>query len=91
MENTLAYADTFFFIASIGFIITFVLLIVALIYLIKLFKSAHAIAEKIEAEAETIGEEAKDFIFDLRDSPVFSFILGTKRPRKVASKKEKGV
>lgn len=80
--NTLAHADTFFFVATIGFIIIFAFLAVALIYLIMLFKSIHRISIKVEKDIDNIGDTAKEFIMQLWDSTVFSWIFGKKRKRK---------
>jgi hypothetical protein len=80
--NTLAHADTFFLISSIGFIVIFILLAIALLYLIMLFKSIHRISVKIEKDIENIGDTAKEFIMQLWDSTIFSWIFGKKRKRK---------
>ncbi len=76
------HADTFFFIASIGFIITFLLVIICLIYLIKLLKSVARISVKVEKDIENIGDTAKEFVMQLWDSTVFSWIFGKKKKRK---------
>lgn len=80
--NTLAHADTFFLIASIGFIVIFILFAIGLIYLIKLLKSVARISAKIERDIENIGDTAKDFVMQLWDSTVFSWIFGKRKKRK---------
>jgi hypothetical protein len=79
---TLTHADMFFIISSIGFIIIFILLTVALVYLISLLKSIARISAKIEKDIDNIGDTAKDFVMQLWDSTVFSWIFGKKRKRK---------
>lgn len=80
--NTLAHADTFFFISSIGFIFIFLLIAISLIYLIRLFKSIQRIATKIEKDIDTIGDTAKEFVLQLWDSTVFSWLFGKRRKKK---------
>ncbi|HTH93422.1 MAG TPA: hypothetical protein VL576_03015 [Candidatus Paceibacterota bacterium] len=80
--HTLAHADTFFFISSIGFTLVFLLIAICLIYLIKLFKSIHRIVLKIEKDIDNIGDTAKELIMQLWDSAVFSWIFGKRRKRK---------
>ncbi len=80
--NTLAHADTFFFIASIGFVVIFILLAIGLLYLIKILKSVARISLKVEKDIENIGDTAKDFVMQLWDSTIFSWIFGKKRKRK---------
>jgi uncharacterized membrane protein len=80
--NTLAHADTFFLVATIGFSLLFLLIAVALLYLISLLKSIARISTKIEKDIDTIGDTAKQFVMQLWDSTIFSWIFGKKRKRK---------
>jgi hypothetical protein len=82
--ETLIHADMFFFIASIGFVLFFTLLAIALFYLIRLLKNVNSMATKVEQNIETISDEAKDMVLDFRDSPVMKLLFG--RKRRVASK-----
>jgi hypothetical protein len=68
--NTLAHADTFFLVATIGFSLLFLL------------KSIARISTKIEKDIDTIGDTAKQFVMQLWDSTIFSWIFGKKRKRK---------
>lgn len=80
--NTLAHADTFFFVATIGFIVIFALLAICLIYLIRLFKSVHRISTKIEKDIDNIGDTTKELIMQLWDSAVFSWLFGKRRKKR---------
>jgi len=80
--NTTSHAGIFFVISSIGFIIIFILLAVALLYLIKLLKSVARISTKIEKDIDNIGDTAKDFVMQLWDSTIFSWVFGKKKRRK---------
>jgi uncharacterized protein YoxC len=77
--NSIPHADAFFFVASIGFIIIFILIVIALLYVISLFKSINRISKKIEKDIDNIGDTAKDFVMQLWDSTVFSWIFGSKK------------
>ncbi len=80
--NSIAHADTFFFIASIGFTIIFLLAVIALIYIISIFKKINRISAKIEKDIENIGDTAKDFVMQLWDSTIFSWLFGKKKKAK---------
>lgn len=86
--DTIYQANIFFFISSVGFIIFFTLIAIALIQLIRLLKNVNAMAEKVEGNIETISEEAKDMVLEFRDSPVMGFLFGRRR-KKTAKAKEK--
>lgn len=77
--DTILHANTFFFISSIGFIITFLLLAIVLLYLVSVLRKANRIAKGLEQNAEAIGEDAREFILDIRNSPVLAFLFGRKR------------
>jgi uncharacterized SAM-binding protein YcdF (DUF218 family) len=81
--NTLIHADIFFFIATIGFIILFILLAIAAYYLITFLRSVRRITLQLEHDAEAIGEDAKELMSDLRDSTVFRLLFGVKKRRPV--------
>ena len=80
--ETLPHANTFFLISSIGFVIVFILIAIALIYLISVFKRVNGLAKHVEENAESISEDAREFILDIRNSPVLKFLFGRKRARK---------
>ncbi len=62
--------------------VVFILLVIALLYLIKLLKSVARISAKIEKDIENIGDTAKDFIIQLWDSRVFAWIFGKRKRKK---------
>jgi DNA integrity scanning protein DisA with diadenylate cyclase activity len=76
--NAIPHADIFFLVSTIGFIIIFILLAAVLIYLIRLLNSVARISKKIEKDIDNIGDTAKNFIMQLSDSTIFSWIFGTK-------------
>ena len=80
--SSIPHADIFFFVSTIGFIIIFALFAIGLIYLISLFKSILRISKIIERDIDTIGDTAKDFINQLWQSTLFSWIFGKKKSRK---------
>jgi uncharacterized protein YoxC len=80
--NAIPHADIFFLVSTIGFIIIFILLAAVLIYLIRLLNSVARISKKIEKDIDNIGDTAKNFIMQLSDSTIFSWIFGTKKKRK---------
>lgn len=83
--NSLPHADVFFLVSTIGFIIIFILLAIGLIYVISLLKSINRISKKIEKDIDNIGDTAKDFIMQLWDSAIFSWIFGKKKKKQKIS------
>lgn len=84
--NTLAHADIFFFISSIGFVIIFILAIIALVYLISLFRKIHRLTTDLEARAKNIEASAEDIIEAVRSSVVFRLLFGNRTASRTASK-----
>lgn len=78
MENLLQ-SQIFFLISSIGFIILGVMAGVFLYYLIVTMKVFHRIITKIEGDISDLGDTSKEILDDLRDSPVYRFIFGSRR------------
>lgn len=81
-SQTLAHADTFFLISSIGFIAVAALLIVGLAYMISVLRSVRRITEKIESGIETAEEDVKELVSDLRESAAFRMLFGGRGRRK---------
>jgi hypothetical protein len=79
MDSSLIHADIFFVISSIGFCITFILLAVALGYVIHFLRVMTSLGRKIEEDAGVITEEARAFIVELKESALFRFLFGKKR------------
>ncbi len=80
--NSIPHADLFFLVATIGFIVIFALFAIALLYLISLFKSILTISKIIEKDIESIGDTTKEFIMQLWDNPIFSFLFGSKKKKR---------
>ena len=80
--NTVSHADTFFVVASIGFGIVFILLAVALMYIIGFFQSVLHITKKIEQDVDNISDNTKGFILKLVNSKIFSWMFGMAKKRK---------
>lgn len=82
--NTLIHADIFFFISSIGFIVLTILLTIILVKIIQLVNRVDRISKKIENGMNTVTDDVKDLIEDLKDSPIFRFMFGIlKRKKKI--------
>ncbi len=80
--NSLAHANAFFLISTIGFVIIFILIVIGLVYVIMLFKSILRITKKIEKDIDNITDTAKSFIAQLWSSRLFSMIFGRRKKRK---------
>jgi hypothetical protein len=80
--NTLAHADIFFFISSIGFIVLASLGIVVLVYVVGILKRIRKISEKIGDNVEDISSDAKEFVRDIRDSAIYRMLFGRKKTKK---------
>ena len=87
-SQTLIHADIFFFISSIGFILVTIALLIGLFYIIRVVRSVDRITVKIEDGIDTVGDDAKNLISDLRDSMAFRMIFGG-RKRKITSTERK--
>jgi hypothetical protein len=77
--ETIIKADIFFFVSSIGFILLFVLAAIVLVQFIFLLRRWQRMSKKLEQDADTIREDAKEFLEHLTESRVFRFIFGKKR------------
>jgi hypothetical protein len=75
-NTTLIHADIFFFIASIGFILTTLLLAVIFGYLISTLRSVRRITGNIEAGMHSLSEDAKDLLDDLRNNLMYRLLFG---------------
>jgi len=85
-EQTLIHADMFFFISSIGFVLITIALLVGLAYIISILHKVRSITTKIEAGVDTVGDDAKNLISDLRDSTAFRMIFGGRKHKKTTEK-----
>ena len=83
------HADIFFFIASIGFVFIFILAIIALAYLISVFRKIHRLTTELEKRAKNIEASAEDIIDAIRSSAVFRLLFGNRASRTTAKKSER--
>mgnify|MGYP000455665154 CR=1 FL=1 len=74
--ETLIHADLFFFIATIGFVLLWGLIAIAIVYVIRLFRSVLRITTILEKDVAAISSDTKDLIHDLRHSRAFRFLFG---------------
>ena len=80
--DTLYQSQVFFFISSVGFIILGSLVAIVLIYLIRAMKTFSRIMDKLEKGIDTIEDNTKEMLEDVKDSMIFKFIFGKKRKHK---------
>lgn len=73
--QSIAQANTFFFVSSIGFTILFIIVLIAGIYLVKILHTVARISKRVEKDIDTIGDTAKDFVLDLQQSSLFGFLF----------------
>ncbi len=79
--NSILHSEVFFFISSIGFVILAILLAVLIIYIIRATRTFHSIMEKLEDDIDNIGDTTKEFLEEVRESTIFSFLFKKKRKR----------
>lgn len=90
MQNqTLIHADTFFFISSVGFVVVTFLVTIGLIYIIRILHSVRRITEKVERGINTVEEDTKELVSDLRESMIFRMLFGGRKSKKTPIKKTK--
>jgi len=77
--DTVIQSDVFFFISSIGFVVLWILTAIFLFYLIRTMNTFSRIMNKIEKDIDKIGDTTLELVEDMRESPVFRFILGRRR------------
>ncbi len=79
--NTLPYSEIFFFISSIGFMVTGVLVMIFLYYFISAMDSFSRIMKKIEKGVDTVGDTTKELLEDVRESTIWRMFFGKKRKK----------
>jgi hypothetical protein len=89
--QTLIHADVFFFLSSIGFVVVTCVLVVSLVYMISVLRSVRRITEKIETGIDTVGEDAKELVSDLRESLAFRILFGGRKHTKVITDNKKSL
>lgn len=86
--NTLASAEIFFIISSVGFVVLWILVAIFLVYLIYTMHSFSRIVKRIEKNIDDISDTTKEMFLDIKESSLFHFIFGKKRRTKKDSKEE---
>lgn len=79
--ETLVQANIFFFITSIAVLVISFFLVVLLIKLRRLVSSVNTLVEKLKNTSDFMGEEAKDLIDDIKQSPIFRFMFPRRKKR----------
>jgi hypothetical protein len=79
--QTLIHADIFFFISSLGFVLVTLVILVGLFYIIRILQGVRRITDKIEAGIDTVGEDAKELVSDLRESMAFRMLFGGRKKK----------
>lgn len=87
--QTLIHADIFFFISSVGFVLVTCVLLVGLMYVISILRSVRRITERIENGMDTVGEDARELVSDLRESTVFRMLFGGRKRRSEPVRKKR--
>lgn len=77
--TTLAQADMFFFISSIGFIIIGILLVILIALGIRIAFSLLRTLEKVESSVDKIGDVTLDLLDDVRGNPFFRMLFHSKK------------
>ena len=89
--TTLAQADIFFFISSIGFVILGIVLATLMVFTIIAIRSFIRILDRIESSLDTIGDTTLDLIEDLQSNVFFRMLFHPKkrsRSKKIIDKTE---
>lgn len=79
--DTLLQSQIFFFISSIGFVILWVLVVVAFFRLICAINIFSRIMRRVERDIDNIGDTTKEMFKEMRDSSFFHFFFGRKRKK----------
>ncbi len=79
-------SEIFFFIASIGFTIVAIAIIILIIYLIKAVRSFNALVDRMENEIDNLGDTAIDLVDDIRSSFIYKMIFNPKKKRVLSAK-----
>ncbi len=69
--ETLVQANIFFFITSLAVIAVSFVVVLLVLRLRKLVKSLHQVVDKLRDTTDYVGEEAKDLVEDIKQSPIF--------------------
>jgi hypothetical protein len=82
--DTLIQANIFFFITSIAVIAISFFVILLVIKLKKLVTSLHGLVERLKDAGDYVGDEAKDLMEDIKQSPIFRFLFPRRKKRSLS-------
>ncbi|HWC57678.1 MAG TPA: hypothetical protein VG621_01860 [Candidatus Paceibacterota bacterium] len=74
--NTLVHADIFFFIASIGCVILFILGIIAMIMVVRILHRVQKISAKLESGVDALGSDVHAWLTDMRKTLIYRMLFG---------------
>jgi len=80
--DTQTQSEIFFVIASIGFVLLWIMIGIVLFYLIRAMRTIDRLIERAEKEVDTISDATKELIDEVRDSTIFHFLFKKKKTRK---------
>ncbi len=86
--DTLIQANIFFFITSISVIAISFFVVLLVIKLKKLVSSLNDLVDKLKNTSDYVGDEAKEIMEDIKQSPVFR-LLFPRRKKKASDHTEK--
>ncbi len=75
-------SQVFFVISSVGFVLLWILVAVALFYIIRITSVFSHILDKIEDNINRVGDTTKELLGELRDSTLFHFLSRKNRKNK---------
>ncbi len=86
--DTLIQANIFFFITSISVIAISFFVVLLVIKIKKLVSSLNDLVDKLKNTSDYVGDEAKEIMEDIKQSPVFRFLF-PRRKKKASDHAEK--
>lgn len=81
--NTLIQANIFFFISSLSVLVITFFVVLLLLKLRRLVGTLNILVEKLKDAGDYVGDEAKELMEDIKQSPIFRLFF----PRRKKSKK----
>jgi len=79
--DTLIQANIFFFITSISVIAISFFVVLLVIKIKKLVSSLNDLVDKLKNTSDYVGDEAKEIMEDIKQSPVFRFLFPRRKKR----------
>lgn len=79
--TALMQSQIFFFISSIGFIVTGILVVAILAYILRILSIFSNVLKKAEEDIGFLGETSKDMLVDIRNSTIFKFLFKGSRKK----------